>query len=505
MKVQLLYKDHDANREQPLPWNAADLVSDLELDILFRAMAGEDEYFGEVCRSVLLTSITNDVTTIVHRQEVLKDSRKNEGILVQLYDITLGAMEVKKKYGFGIFSTRPSSILYDAIVIMEQYVKLLRELRNLATLHKKAFSSEGFCSFFTLLETELSEDYLATVLEQAADLRLRDGILVSATIGRAGKGAGYVLHRLHLPPVPWYRKLFMRKPDIYTFDVHPRDESGARALDALRNMAVNEVANALAQSCDHILHFFSTLRYELAFYMGCLHLEKKLVQLGMPVSFPAVVPAAEKCCSFNHLYDACLALSMDRKVEGNDLQADRKNPVIITGANQGGKSTFLRSTGIAQLMAQAGMYIPAAYGKLSLCDGLITHFKRGEDTEMKSGKFDEELSRMNIIAEKITPCTLMLFNESFASTNEREGSEIAEQIVRALTENGTRVFFVTHLYVFARSLYGKLPGKALFLRAERDADQKRTFKLKEGESLKTSYGIDLYEKIFNDEVVRPGR
>jgi DNA mismatch repair ATPase MutS len=118
---------------------------------------------------------------------------------------------------------------------------------------------------------------------------------------------------------------------------------------------------------------------------------------------------------------------------------------------------------------------------------------------MKSGKFDEELSRMNEIVDHITANSIVLFNESFAATNEREGSEIARQIVTALVEKQVKVFFVSHLYDFARGFYDEGLDSAIFLRAERQSDGTRTFKLIEGEPLDTSYGEDLYRRIFQAE------
>jgi DNA mismatch repair ATPase MutS len=115
---------------------------------------------------------------------------------------------------------------------------------------------------------------------------------------------------------------------------------------------------------------------------------------------------------------------------------------------------------------------------------------------MRSGKFDEELSRMSSTVDKMTPTSIILFNESFASTNEREGSEIARQIVRALLETGVKVFYVTHMFDLAQSFYAAKMDIALFLRAERLADGQRTFRLVEGEPLPTSYGEDLYGRIF---------
>ena len=72
---------------------------------------------------------------------------------------------------------------------------------------------------------------------------------------------------------------------------------------------------------------------------------------------------------------------------------------------------------------------------------------------MTSGKLDEELARMSEIADTITPSGLLLCNESFGSTNEREGSEIARQVVRAMVEAKVKVFFVTHLFDLADSIH----------------------------------------------------
>ena len=81
--------------------------------------------------------------------------------------------------------------------------------------------------------------------------------------------------------------------------------------------------------------------------------------MGQPTCLPVPTSAGARELSFSGLYDVSLALSMGRKVVGNDLNADNKSLVIITGANTGGKSTFLRSVGLAQLMMQAGMFVPA--------------------------------------------------------------------------------------------------------------------------------------------------
>ncbi len=163
---------------------------------------------------------------------------------------------------------------------------------------------------------------------------------------------------------------------------------------------------------------------------------------------------------------------MQQKVVGNNINADYKELVVITGANQGGKSTFLRSIGLAQLMMQCGMFVPAASFCANVCNSLFTHYKREEDTTMESGKLDEELSRMSDIVDDLTPNSMVLFNESFAATNEREGAEIARQIVRGLLEKRIKIFFVTHLYEFAHGLHDKNMENALFF-ARRKAERRQ--------------------------------
>jgi DNA mismatch repair ATPase MutS len=372
-----------------------------------------------------------------------------------------------------------------------------------------------------MLKNELTDEYFTNVQYHLNKLEFSDGILISVELGIDNKGRNYTLRKLPDNNKTWIQRFYLAlnsfysffdestpkwikrifehsKPGVYTFDISPRDESGVRAFSELRDKGINDVANALGQSTDHIHNFFNNLQSELAFYMGSLNLQEQLDKKGEPITFPCPI-ANDKCkYSYKGIYDACLALTMKSKIVGNDVIADNKTLVVITGANQGGKSTLLRSIGLSQLMMQCGMFVPAETFSASVCDALFTHFKREEDNTMISGKLDEELSRMNLIANKITPNSILLFNESFAATNEREGSEIARQIISALTEKGIRIFFVTHLYDFAHGFFDKKLANVLFLRAERQTDSKRTFKITEGDPLQTSYGEDLYYKIFEN-------
>jgi hypothetical protein len=495
MKAFLLYRDQDVDLEQKLPPQAQALTQDLELHTLWSAMALGDKFFLEVAQKVMVCSLT-DPDAIRYRQHVFQDCLKNASIVREIYAIALEAIEAERKNYLGLLVRYPSWILTRSIEVMQMFVGALKKLKRLAEKHADAFESEGFTTFFAMLNRELSDDYFACVQQHLQALKFPSGMLMSAELGQGNKGVNYLLRKPPDKKQGLIERVFAEKPPTYGFTIDDRDESGARALSDLRDRGINLAANALAQSADHILSFLTMVCTELAFYLGCLNLYGQLTQMGEPLCFPLPEAPGERRHSFRGLYDACLALTMKQRVVGNDLSASGKDLVIITGANQGGKSTFLRSIGLAQVMMQCGMFAAAESFCANVCLDLFTHYKRKEDATMKSGKLDEELSRMSKIVEQITPHAMVLFNESFAATNEREGSEIARQIVRALLEKRIQVFFVTHLYDFAHGFYEKNMENALFLRADRQPDGRRTFRLSESEPLQTSYGEDVYHKIF---------
>ncbi|MHB1376340.1 MAG: MutS-related protein [Candidatus Humimicrobiaceae bacterium] len=499
MKVFLMYKDRDFDPEVKLPTNEKSLTQDLELNTLFNAMALGDSFLFDAARKVVLSSL-NDPKTILYRQNILKDCIKNSAVIRSIYDITIETIEIRRKnYLGGMFSNHPSSVLYGSAQLMQLFEKMLKKIKNIADEHAYNFESEGFKVFFGMIKKEFDDEYFTSIHNHLKELKFRNGVLISAELISGNVGSNYMLRKALDKDGNWMKWVLRKRSPVYTFFIDPRDESGANALSELNDRGVNLVANALAQSTEHIFSFFNVLRLELAFYISCLNLYEQLNQIEEPISFPLPVLSNKRGNSFKGLYDICLALTKKQKVIGNNVDLGDKDLVIITGANQGGKSTFLRSIGLAQLMMQCGMFVPAEFFCASICERLFTHYRRKEDVTMKSGKLDEELSRMSDILDNLAANSLVLFNESFAATNEREGSEIARQIVSALIEEGIKVFYVTHMYEFAHGLYDKKSENAIFLRAQRQIDETRTFKIVKGEPLQTSYGMDLYNKIFGKE------
>jgi DNA mismatch repair ATPase MutS len=468
---------------------------------LFAAMAQDDNFLFEVATVALLSSVA-DAQVILYRERILEDCTRNEAVVREMYQITCEAIAEERKHYWGSFMRYPSSTLHQAVDVLQMLIGKLRRLRRIADHYAQHFQSDGITRLFAMLEAELSDEYFTVVEQHLKRLQFRKGVLVSAQLGMGNKARNYVLRKPRQDQRNWIARL-LQPPPGYTFHLQPRDEAGANALAALQNQGINLVANASAQSADHIVSFFQMLRTELAFYVGCLNLKRKLDGLGAPTCFPVPAPFEQRKLSFSGLYDVCLALSMKRKAVGNDLNADGKDLIVITGANSGGKSTFIRSLGVGQLMMQAGMFVAADNFSAEVRDGIFTHYRREEDATMESGKLDEELCRMSGIVDNLSPRSMVLFNESFAATNEMEGSEIAAQITNALLESGVKVSFVTHLYEFARRLHDEKKTNVVFLRAERLPDGTRTFRLIEANPLQTSYGKDVYEAEFGSDLIRP--
>jgi DNA mismatch repair ATPase MutS len=499
MKARLLYPDRDVDPRQVLPDQARDLIQDLELETLLGAMAGGDPFLDDVARKTILSGLKNDVQTIRYRQEVLQDCLNHPAVVRQLYEIASSAISSEKKDYYGVLAKHPSFILQGSIHAIEMLVNMLRKLRGCADAHGPGFASSGFTTLFAMLQKELSDDYLAAVQDHLTKLNFRRGVLLSAELGQGNAPTNYLLCKPSAMPQRWLAGMFGTSPPGYTFRLGEHDETGGRILSDMKDRGIDRVANAVAQARDHILGFFVALRSELAFYLGGLNLRDRLAALGAPICMPCPRPVGQRQLRFTELYDPCLALAMGARPVGNCADAAGKGLILITGANQGGKSSFLRSIGLAQLMMQSGLFVPAGSFEAEMCTDLFTHYRREEDPLMKSGKLDEELARLSGIVDRIGPNALILFNESFAATNEREGSEIARQIVSALLEQGIKIAFVTHRYEFARGLYERKLASVLFLRAERTPDGTRTFKLVEGEPLPSSFGADLYRRLFGSE------
>ncbi|MGH8118455.1 MAG: MutS-related protein [Rhodanobacteraceae bacterium] len=501
MKALLMHADHDFDPGQPLPPHAPVLQQDLAVDTVVAAMADDDTFIAGIATNALLNGPGTDPADLRYRQAAVRDAVTHARTVRVLYAIATGALEDRRKSYWGFTTQHPSSMLYSALRLLALFVDRLRALRRIAEKQADGFDSAAFRNLFAMLQRELDDAYLARVDAHLEELKFADGALLSARLGPDAESEDYTLRRPRDPHPNWLRSLLAKHAaSPYTVRVAERDLTGAKTLEAMRDRGIRDVAAAVAESTAHVEGFFNTLRAELAFHVGCANLHARLAARHIETCFPEIT-SGEAGAGFRArgLRDAALALTTDATIVGNDLDATGKALVVVTGANQGGKSTFLRSLGLAQLMLHAGMFVAAKSFASAPCTGLFTHYKREEDAAMQHGKLDEELARLGAIADAIRPGAWLLCNESFASTNEREGSELGRQMLEAMRERHVRVAFVTHLYRLAHRLWAQHRDDALFLRAERLDDGARTFRLREGAPRETSHGDDLYREVFGDE------
>ncbi len=477
--------------------HATAVVADLGLGAVLDAMSGGDPFFLGVATAAVLSGL-DDPGAIAYRQDVLRDCMADPGSVRVLYDLAVAALEVQRKV-WRPYARSPESVLRWGVESLGMLMESLRELRRFATDHAGELSSAGFRRFFAVVGEELDDAYLDEVTAHLDRLGFRQGMLLGADLGPTNRGAHHTVRVPAGSRLTIGQRLGLGARRGLSFTIAERDEAGIRALGQLKDRGVAGLADAVSRSVDHVVGFFECLRTELAFHLGCCSLAARLDR-SVPRCFPTVVSADQSYLSGRTLCDPGLALRLDGPVVGNDLQADGRALVVVTGANQGGKSTWLRSVGIAQLLAQAGMFVTAESWTTSVRRGVFTHFAREEDTAMVGGKLDEELLRMSGIVDLLAPGSMVLSNESFASTNEREGSEIARQVFTALAASGVTVLAVTHLFELADGLNRQDDPTVLFLRAVREEDGRRPFRLVEAEPLPTSYGRELFEREFG---VRP--
>ena len=367
MKVGLMFRDRDFALLAELRPQQKDLVQDIGLQPLLESMAGDDSLVFQAAQAALVGSFGVDTDTARYRQDILRDVIEHPDLIKEIYHLTAAALEGRRKHYFGVLANYPSGTLRMSIEITRVFVEILHKLRDIADVHASTFHSEGFAAMLMMLQTEFSDAYFAQIEQHLKDLELPRGVLVSAKLGTANEGVDYVLRMPKDAHDSWLNRLLRKGPPSYTFRVAERDEAGFRALSELRDRGLDLTANALAQSAEHILSFFEVLRLELAFYIGCLNLRERLLAIGAQIVFPEVQDRGVGTCHFAELYDVSLALSMGHAIVGNTVDTGGAPLVIITGANQGGKSSFLRSIGLAQVMMQSGMFVAAQSFAGELC------------------------------------------------------------------------------------------------------------------------------------------
>ncbi|GAA3935796.1 DNA mismatch repair protein MutS [Actinomadura viridis] len=491
-----MFPDADVPPVVPESATLRELVDDLALEELWAGMARGDGRLHMIARAALLAPLT-DPAAITYRQEVLGDCLRNESAVRALYELAGRALAEEQKIIRG--GASPEARLNGSLRALETFCGHLRRLSAFAAANADGFGSAGFARLFRMIRDRLDGKYLTDVEALLERIDFEQGIIATARLGESGRGVDF---RLQEPPVKGRGSSTQRrlKKAGLSHSIWGRHDEDWRMLAAFRGRVLEVIADAADESAGNVRGFFAAMRDELGFYVGCLNLAGTLSRSGLPICLPRPCPPGERAFTARGLYEPGLALRRGGAVVANDVAADGIGLVVITGANRGGKTTFLRSVGLAHLMMQSGMFVTARSLAASVVGGVFTHFKREADASMTSGRLDGELARMSAVVDVLRTGDLVLCNESFMSTNEREGSDISTEIVSALTDHGIRVMFVTHLHDFAQRMRTARPARSLFLTAARGPDGERSFRLAPGAPSPTAHAADLYARIFGERL-----
>ena len=496
MRPHLLAPDVDADLSTPPLKAWADVVDDLELNRLWDVMADGDDIIRASVVAAMLHPLT-DVATIAYRQDAVDDALEHPDVVRAWYELAHRAATVERGIFMMPVEGHPEMMLTRDVRMLDALADCLEQLREECARNAGAFTSDAFTGFCRRVARDLSADYLARLREQSRRLTFPDGLLMSARLGVGGQVTDQVLRLTRPENHRFLGHVDLKRPHV-SFTLPDRDIAGAQALSELRDRSVDEVSNAASQAVDHIVGFASTLRAELAVLLGAVNLAAALNRIGSPICRPAIGVTG---LMTKALYDPCLALRTAQAPIPNDVAVPSGAMLVVTGSNHGGKSTLLRAIGVAHLMAQAGLFVAASTLQLHPVGRVFTHWAREEDRALRHGKLDEELTRMTTIVQTVRPGDLLLSNESFASTNEAEGSQLAHHVMTALADGGVDVALVTHLFDLASRLDDDA-RPVVFLRAPRSPDGSRSYRLEPGPPLDTSFGLDLFDQAFGTELGR---
>lgn len=232
-------------------------------------------------------------------------------------------------------------------------------------------------------------------------------------------------------------------PDMNHVEEHILDRVAAQHRDAFARLA--------AHCAEHASFFDATLdRFEdeIRFYLSYLKYMRGLSDAGLPFCYPSVSTQFRGVYA-EDAFDLALATKQlaDRKLPVCNAfrLTGRERILIVTGPNQGGKTTFARTVGQVAYLAALGCPVPASRASLMLPDRVYTHFERQEHISSLHGKLDDELVRIHAVLGAATPRSVIVMNESFSSTTIADALQISTEVLRRIIDIGCVTVYVSFL------------------------------------------------------------
>lgn len=442
-----------------------------DLSVSYLAMKLSTHQNEQAKLEKLLRQMPTDRRTIAYRQDIYRDLKSNPELAENLYKI-LDAMQ------FFIQDKRPADYekstiweLVNRLRGLQNYIESVTKMQEL--LKGREFQSEGMRNFAAHIADiyensgfdALTEDLkvLSEGVDQVRSMTLgvnldqnlqpiRVGIVSFNRFVFDDKG---IVKRF----LTYHSQKLLTKDDIPPFEMMTHLEKYERVPTGLMNNLtgiVEQMLPSVTRSLKTELQKYIDLSgeelarcgEELLFYLRCIKLEQKLTEKGMPCCEPEFSNDDTQFCD---LYNVKLALREDSgEVVCNDLEFTKdKTILILTGPNRGGKTILTQGIGLAMLLFQHGVFVPCRSGKVRPCDAIFTHFPADENQTVMLGRLGEESARFRNIWEQATENSLLLMNESFATTSHSESLYIAEDVLKCLCCVGIRTCYNTHMHELA--------------------------------------------------------
>lgn len=296
------------------------------------------------------------------------------------------------------------------------------------------------------------------------DYRFSESTLLDQLLGK-GMGKDKGIAPLHTPPL-MSRSSRMITGGLPTHGppkrVDPLLVPLFKDLSDILEKVTQPIAHELKKYVQLNSQFLVDLRPDFVYYVHALALIEKVKRAGMSWCWPEIAPMADRVCRVQNAYNVLLAINglsqntnrpLQQRIVTNNIELGEEGRIaILTGPNRGGKTTYMQSVGLVQVLAQLGLPVPGTSAEISPVDAIYTHYPLEERLDLGTGRFGDEAQRIRAIFERVTGDSLVLFNESLATTNMGESVFLAQNIVRSLREIGARVIFTTHLHDLAAAV-----------------------------------------------------
>ena len=244
-----------------------------------------------------------------------------------------------------------------------------------------------------------------------------------------------------------------RQGDVQNYQRRLSEEPSAEHIEAdvlnLLSKLYKDLFSELDTFCSEYFRFDDEiiLRFsrEIQFYLSWFEYIRPLREAGLPMCYPEICEKADNIYILDG-YDIVLASMLSRKTVINDFRIEKpKQIIVVTGPNQGGKTTYARAFGQIHYLGMLGLCVPGREAALYLFDRIYTHFEREENLAALSGKLQDDLIRLHDLLGRATSKSIIIINEIFSSTTLTDALVLGGHMMDAISALGAPAVIVTFL------------------------------------------------------------